>query len=79
MNQNHALELEVAQLRSTLDALIKASKHPHKGPHDTDGTMLTTAALRLQGGHPAGGAHTTNTVARVLRTVATIVDAEDKP
>jgi hypothetical protein len=52
-----------------LASLRFSARHPHKGPNDTDQSMLLAAASRLDGGHDCGGSHTRQTVARVLRAV----------
>lgn len=57
------------------EVLRAAARHPHKGPNDTDWSMLRAAATRLDGGYEAGGSNTRQTVARVCRAVADILDA----
>lgn len=55
---------------SELELLANAARHPHKGPNDTDGSMLLEAAHRIEGGYPPGGSNTKDTVVAVLRAVA---------
>lgn len=52
------------------ERLRQAAQHPHKGPNDTDESMLRAAAKRLDGGYDPGGSNTRQTVARVCRAVA---------
>lgn len=63
--------------RLALTQIATAAQHPYKGPNDTDASMLTAVAKRLDGGFDAGGQHTRATVARVLREVAAILDAAE--
>ena len=64
--------------RVAAERIAEAARHPHKGPHDTDASMLREAAKRLDGGYEAGGSNTRQTVARVLRVVADLIgEAED--
>jgi hypothetical protein len=59
-------------------SLLRASaRHPHKGPEDTDASMLLAAAQRLRGGYEPGGSNTKQTVARVIELVASLI--EDEP
>lgn len=51
-----------------------AARHPHKGPDDTDASMLLAAAKRLRGGYEPGGSWTKQTVAKVLETVASLIE-----
>lgn len=69
----NAAEAENVRLRAQLDEIRKAARHPHKGPVDTDTTMLIAAAERVEGGYMAGGSNTQATVGRVLRTVAAVL------
>jgi hypothetical protein len=57
--------------------LRAAARHPHKGPRDTDASMLLAAAKRLRGGYEPGGSNTKQTVARVCELVAALI--EDTP
>lgn len=61
-----------------LERVTAATRHPHKGPNDTDASMLLAAATRLEGGYEPGGSHTKQTVARVLRAVAALIGASDE-
>lgn len=56
--------------------LQAAARHPHKGPADTDASMLRAAAQRAEGGYLVGGSWTSQTVAKTLRLVADLIDAE---
>lgn len=64
---------ERRQLRSAVAALADAAKHPHKGPNDTDASMLKQAAKRIAGGCEAGGSNTKQTVSNVLLAVAALL------
>lgn len=57
-------------------ALRVAARHPHKGPKDTDATMLREAAERAAAGYAVGGSNTQATVARVLGVVADLIEAD---
>ena len=57
-----------------LDALRAAARHPHKGPNDTDASMLQAAARRLRDGFEPGGSWTKRTVAEVIETVAVLIE-----
>lgn len=61
---------------ANLATVTAAAHHPHKGPDDTDASMLLAAAKRLDGGFEPGGSHTKQTVARVLRAVAGLLPGE---
>lgn len=63
----------MTDLHPALAALAEAARHPHKGPNDTDTSMLLAAAQRLDGGYEPGGSHTRQTVARVLRAVVDLL------
>lgn len=68
-----------AVLRQLVDDLdgtvtIPAPTVAHKGPHDTDASMVRNAADRLAAGYPPGGSNLTHAVVTVLRDVA---DAHD--
>jgi hypothetical protein len=56
--------------------LRTSARHPHKGPNDTDASMLQDAAKRLRGGYEPGGSHTRQTVARVIELVASLIEEE---
>lgn len=58
--------------------LVEAAKHRYKGPNDTDASMLREAAKRIEGGYEAGGSNTKATVARVLKSVAALLDAAER-
>jgi hypothetical protein len=57
-----------------ISLLRSASRHPHKGPNDTDASMLRAAAERLRRGYEPGGSNTKQTVARVCELVASLID-----
>lgn len=57
-----------------IGVLAAAARHPHKGPCDTDASMLRAAAKRLDDGYEPGGSWTKQTVAKVLRTVAALIE-----
>lgn len=57
-----------------IGVLRAAARHPHKGPNDTDATMLREAAQRAAGGFPVGGSWTQSTTAKVLRLVADLIE-----
>lgn len=59
-----------------IDVLRAAARHPHKGPNDTDASMLRAAAKRLKGGYEPGGSWTRQTVARLCETVAALIEDE---
>lgn len=54
--------------------LRAAARHPHKGPGDTDASMLQEAAKRLRAGYEPGGSWTKQTVARVIELVSSLID-----
>lgn len=56
--------------------LSMAATTIHKGPHDTDATVLRDAANRIENGFQCGDSNTVATVTRVLRVVANIIDTE---
>ena len=57
-------------MTADIEALRVAAAHPHKGPNDTDASMLRDAASRIRGGYEPGGSHTTAVVVQVLRYLA---------
>lgn len=59
-------------VRAALNRVREAMRHPHKGPNDTDVSMLLEAAKRLDGGYQVGGSNTQATVAAVLRAAAAL-------
>lgn len=67
------------QAEAQVAALIGAAQHPHKGPHDTDASMLREAAKRLRGGYEPGGSNTKQTVANVCDAVAELLARVDAP
>lgn len=69
-------EARVAELKAGIKRLADAAKHPHKGPNDTDASMLREAAKRLLGGYEPGGRHTRQTVAHVISEVAALTEKE---
>jgi hypothetical protein len=68
------LEAENRRLAALIKAVKAASAHPHKGPDDTDASMLRAAAKRLRGGYEPGGSNTKQTVANVCVAVADLID-----
>lgn len=69
------------EARATIADVETAARHPHKGPDDTDASMLRAAAKRLRGGYEPGGSWTKQTVANVLDAVAAALagPAEEAP
>lgn len=61
-----------------ISLLRAAARHPHKGPNDTDASMLQAAASRLRRGYEAGGSNTKQTVARVIELVAALIEEDDR-
>lgn len=59
-----------------IGVLRAAARHPHKGPNDTDASMLREAAKRAAGGYVVGGSWTSQTVTKVLRLVADLIEEE---
>lgn len=64
-----------AVLRQLVDDLagtvtVPAPDVAHKGPRDTDASMLRNAADRLASGYPVGGSNLTYAVQAVLRDIA---------
>jgi hypothetical protein len=57
-----------------IGVLRAAARHPHKGPNDSDASMLREAAKRAAGGFPVGGSWTQATSAKVLRLVADLIE-----
>lgn len=51
-------------------ATVPAPVVAHKGPHDTDASMMRNAAGRLAAGYPVGGSNLTHAVVTVLADVA---------
>ena len=62
-----------------IDALRAAARHPHKGPNDTDASMLREAARRLRDGFEPGWSWTRRTVAEVIETVAALIETPAAP
>lgn len=71
-------EIREAGHDDVIGLLRAAARHPHKGPDDTDASMLQAAAKRLRGGFEPGGSWTKQTVARVIELVAALIDEEDE-
>lgn len=64
-----------AALREAGYAIVRVPDIPHKGPHDTNGTMLITAAEKAESArYPVGGSNVGRAVAQVLREVAAAAD-----
>lgn len=59
-----------------ISVLRAAARHPHKGPRDTDASMLRAAAKRLRAGYEPGGSWTKQTVAKVIETVAALIEED---
>lgn len=59
-----------------IGVLRAAARHPHKGPNDTDASMLREAAKRAEGGFAVGGSFTQQMSSRVLRLVADLIEEE---
>jgi len=51
-------------------AVVKVPIVAHKGPHDTDRSMLLRAADNLDQGYPAGGQHVSAAIAELIRSAA---------
>lgn len=63
-----------AKFEALVAKVRESASHPHKGPDDTDASMLRAAAKRLRGGYEPGGSHTKQTVANVITAVADLID-----
>lgn len=74
--KEHVGRLEDARQTDTeaVHRLAEAARHPHKGPDDTDASMLREAAKRAATGYVVGGSNTSATVAKVLRACADLID-----
>lgn len=70
----HVDPIRAAGHDDVIGLLTAAARHPHKGPNDTDATMLRDAARRAEGGFPVGGSWTQQTTARVLRLAAELIE-----
>lgn len=55
-------------------AIVRVPEIAHKGPHDTNGSMLITAADKAERCYPVGGSNVGRAVAQVLREVAAAAD-----
>lgn len=64
------------QALAELARVEAAARHPHKGPVDTDASMLREASKRIERGFPPGGSNTTTTVVRVLTAVADTLEGD---
>lgn len=71
-------EIREAGHDDVIGLLRAAARHPHKGPNDTDASMLQAAAKRLRGGFEPGGSNTKQTVARVIELVASLIEEVDR-
>lgn len=79
MGDTHSEDVAIDRERGQDDVigvLRAAARHPHKGPRDTDVSMLREASRRLRGGYEPGGSWTKLTVARVIETVASLIEEE---
>lgn len=74
-----AAEAQVADLTATVARVKAAAQHPHKGPDDTDASMLRAAAKRLRDGYEPGGSWTKQTVAKVCEVVAAALEGSSEP
>lgn len=64
-----------AALRGAGFAIVRVPDIAYKGPHDTNGSMLITAAEKAQSArYPVGGSNVGSAVAQVLREVAAAAD-----
>lgn len=65
----------IAALRDAGYAVVRVPDIAHKGPHDTNGSMLITAADKAESArYPVGGSNVGRAVAQVLREVAAAAD-----
>lgn len=66
----------LADLRRAGFAVVHVPEIAFKGPHDTNGTMLITAAEKAESArYPVGGSNVGRAVAQVLREVAAAADS----
>lgn len=74
---DHGNVLEQARKQGhneVIGLLTNAAQHAHKGPNDTDASMLREAAIRLRGGYEPGGSNTKQMLARVADLVADLIE-----
>lgn len=64
----------ISALRTAGYAIVRVPDIAFKGPHDTNGTMLLTAANKAEACYPVGGSNVGHAVGRVLREVAAAAD-----
>lgn len=65
----------ISDLRQAGYAIVRVPDIAFKGPHDTNGSMLLTAADKAESGrYPVGGSNVGRAVAHVLREVAAAAD-----
>lgn len=65
----------IAALRGAGYAVVRVPDVAFKGPHDTNGSMLITAAEKAESArYPVGGSNVGRAVAQVLREVAAAAD-----
>lgn len=65
----------IAALRKAGYAIVRVPDIAFKGPHDTNGSMLITAAEKAESArYPVGGSNVGRAVAQVLREVAAAAD-----
>lgn len=66
---------QISSLRAAGYAVVRVPDIAHKGPHDTNGSMLITAAEKAESArYPVGGSNVGRAVAQVLREVAAAAD-----
>lgn len=68
---NNVADKIIAALATAGFAVVKMPIIAYKGPHDTDASMLYTAAAKAESArYPVGGSNVGRAVAQVLRDVA---------
>lgn len=68
-------EHAMKKLREAGYAVVHVPDIAYKGPHDTNGSMLITAAEKAESArYPVGGSNVGRAVAQVLREVAAAAD-----
>ncbi|MDP7706819.1 hypothetical protein [Mycobacterium sp. TY815] len=67
----------IGDLRTAGYAIVRVPDIACRGPHDTNGTMLLTAAEKAESArYPVGGSNVGRAVAQVLREVAAASDQQ---
>jgi hypothetical protein len=70
----------ISDLRQAGYAIVHVPDIAFKGPHDTNGSMLITAAEKAESArYPVGGSNVGRAVAQVLREVAAASDTPAQP